>query len=130
MEACGPSGWINDLAMSHGLKTLVCSTNEDAWKWSNVKRINKMKCTIRAWFVNHGITIDAGDKAWHTGRDRINAFRKPLVECQPNELWKGELDIELTQMDALAEHMAIVVKKPKRSARATHALSVCEPSLA
>ena len=38
MEACGPSGWINDLAISHGLKTLVCSTNEDAWKWSNVKR--------------------------------------------------------------------------------------------
>ena len=38
MEACGPSGWINDLASSHGLKTLVCSTNEDAWKWSNVKR--------------------------------------------------------------------------------------------
>jgi hypothetical protein len=30
MEACGPSGWINDLASSHGLKTLVCSTNEDA----------------------------------------------------------------------------------------------------
>ena len=22
MEACGPSGWINDLASSHGLKTL------------------------------------------------------------------------------------------------------------
>jgi transposase len=26
MEACGPSGWINDLASSHGLKTLVCFT--------------------------------------------------------------------------------------------------------
>jgi transposase len=26
MEACGPSSWINDLASSHGLKTLVCST--------------------------------------------------------------------------------------------------------
>jgi hypothetical protein len=25
MEACGPSGWINDLASSHGLKTLVAS---------------------------------------------------------------------------------------------------------
>jgi transposase len=156
MEACGPSGWINDLARSLKLETLVCSTNEDAWKWSNVKRktdkddalklarmasmgelkavhmpsethrefrslvkyrktldgrINKMKCTIRAWFVNHGIAIDAGDKAWHTGRDRINSFRKPLVECKPNELWRGELDIELTQMDALAEHLAIVVKR-------------------
>ena len=156
MEACGPSGWINDLAKSHHLPTLVCSTNEDAWKWSNVKRktdkddalklarmatmnelkavhmpseehrefrslvkyrktldgrINKMKCTIRAWFVNHGIPIDTGDKAWHTGRERINSFRKPLVECQPHELSRGELDLELTQMDALAEHVDIVVKK-------------------
>lgn len=38
MEACGPSGWLNDLCQELGLKTLVCSTNEEAWKWSNVKR--------------------------------------------------------------------------------------------
>ena len=156
MEACGPSGWINDLASSHGLKTLVCSTNEDAWKWSNVKRktdkddalklsrmaamnelkavhmpsethrefrslvkyrktldcrINKMKCTIRAWFVNHGIEIDTGEKAWHSGRERINSFRKPLVDCEPHELWKGELDLELTQFDALTVQLESVVKK-------------------
>jgi len=156
MEACGPSGWINDLAHSLGLKTIVCSTNEDAWKWSNVKRktdkddalklarmasmnelkpvhmpseahrefrslvkyrkvldqrITKMKCTIRAWFVNHGIAIDAGEKAWHTGRERIDSFRKSLAECGPNELWKGELDIELTQLDALTKQLDVVVKK-------------------
>jgi hypothetical protein len=39
-------------------------------------RINKMKCTIRAWFVNHGISIDSGEKAWHSGRELINSFRK------------------------------------------------------
>ena len=156
MEACGPSGWINDLAQAHGLKTLVCSTNEDAWKWSNVKRktdrddalklarmaamqelksvhmpseehrefrslvkyrktldgrINKIKCKIRAWFVNHGITIDTGDKAWHTGRSKINSHRKPLVECAANELWRGELDIELTQLDSLGEQLDVVVKR-------------------
>jgi transposase len=156
MEACGPSGWINDLAISHGRKTLVCSTNEDAWKWSNVKRktdkddalklarmaamgelkavhmpsethrefrslvkyrktldnrINKCKCTIRAWFVNHGIAIDTGEKAWNTGRERINSFRKPLAECQPNELWKAELDIELTHLDALTADLDVVTKK-------------------
>ena len=38
MEACGPSGWINDLCQELGLKTLVCSTNEEAWRWKNVKR--------------------------------------------------------------------------------------------
>jgi transposase len=156
MEACGPSGWINDLAVSLGHKTLVCSTNEDAWKWSNVKRktdkddalklarmaamgelkavhmpseehrefrslvkyrktldsrINKMKCKIRAWFVNHGIAIDTGEKAWNTGRERINSFRKPFIDCEPNELWKGELDTELTQMDALTVQMDVVVKR-------------------
>ena len=30
MEACGPSGWINDLAQRSNHKSLVCSTNEDA----------------------------------------------------------------------------------------------------
>jgi hypothetical protein len=38
MEACRPSGWINDLAQSLGLKTFVSSTNEQAWRWANVKR--------------------------------------------------------------------------------------------
>jgi hypothetical protein len=64
-------------------------------------RINKMKCTIRAWFVNHGIEIDTGEKAWHSGRERINSLCKPLTDCRPDELWKGELDLELTQFDAL-----------------------------
>jgi transposase len=156
MEACGPSGWINDLAISHNLQTIVCSTNEDAWRWANVKRktdkddalklarmaslnelkpvhmpseehrefrslvkyrktlderINKMKCTIRAWFVNHGIAIAKGEKAWHTGRERINSFRKPLADCHPDELWKGELDLELTQLDATTTQLEVVVKK-------------------
>ncbi|WP_436715895.1 IS110 family transposase [Roseiconus lacunae] len=156
MESCGPSGWINDLAVSLGLSTLVCSTNEEAWRWANVKRktdkddalklarmaamgelksvhmpspqhrefrslvkyrktldgrINKTKNTIRAWFVNHGIEIDKGDKAWHTGRERINSFRKPIQDCTPGELWKGQLDIELTILDSLSLQLDTVVKK-------------------
>jgi transposase len=156
MESCGPSGWINDLAVSLGHKTLVCSTNEEAWRWANVKRktdkddalklarmaamrelkgvhmpsamhrefrslvkyrktldgrINKTKNTIRAWFVNHGIEIDKGDKAWHTGRERINSFRKPIKACTPDELWKGQLDIELTILDSLSEQLDTVIKR-------------------
>ena len=38
MEARGPSGWISDFCQDHGLQTLVCSTNDEAWKWKNVKR--------------------------------------------------------------------------------------------
>jgi hypothetical protein len=32
MEACGPPGWIHDLAVQCGLKTLVCSTKPNALK--------------------------------------------------------------------------------------------------
>ncbi len=38
MEACGPSGWISDLCQQYELETLVCSTNDAAWLWKNVKR--------------------------------------------------------------------------------------------
>jgi transposase len=74
-------------------------------------RINKTKNAIRAWFVNHGITIDSGDKAWHSGSEHMNSFRKPLAECGPDELWNGELDIELTILDSLSEQIDLVVKK-------------------
>ena len=71
----------------------------------------KMKCKIRAWFVNHGITIDAGDKAWHTGRAKINSYRKPIGQCKDDNLWQAELDLELTQLDALCDHLDLVTKK-------------------
>ena len=38
MEARGPCGWVCDLCEELGLQTLVCSTNEEAWRWNNVKR--------------------------------------------------------------------------------------------
>ena len=77
-------------------------------------RINKIKCIIRAWFVNHGIGIATGESAWHSGRERINSFRKPLVECNSSELWKGELDIELTQLDSLTAQLDVAIaKKPE-----------------
>ena len=156
MEACGPSGWINDLCQEHGIKTLVCSTNDEAWKWKNVKRktdkddalklarlammqqltpvhvpkhqvrehrtlikyrkklvgrINQIKNSIRGLFVCRGIEIDRGQKAWSSGRELIHSFRKTLAECSRQELWKGQLDLELAQLDSLGEQMAAVEKR-------------------
>ncbi|MEZ6138727.1 MAG: hypothetical protein R3C53_27900 [Pirellulaceae bacterium] len=41
----------------------------------------------------------------------INSYRKPLSDCNANELWRAELDIELTQLDALTAQHDLVVKK-------------------
>ena len=34
----GPSGWISDVCKQRGLRTVVCSTNDEAWAWKNTKR--------------------------------------------------------------------------------------------
>lgn len=156
MEACGPSGWINDLCREKELKTIVCSTNDEAWQWKNTKRktdrddalklaklammdaltpvhvpepevreqraiikyrktldqrINRIKNTIRSLFVNRGIEIDTGKRAWCLGRQRIDGFRKPIADCNPDELWKGELDLELSQLDDLTEKLKALEDK-------------------
>jgi len=156
MEACGPCGWISDLCEELGLKTFVCSTNEDAWKWANVKRktdrddalklarlfilnelkpvhvpskehrefrllvknrksidyrITRVKNCIRSIFVNQGVSIGRGSTAWtKEGRKYINSFRNPMSTCLPREYWKGQLDLELSQLDALVEQLGIAEK--------------------
>jgi transposase len=145
------------------LKTLVCSTNEEAWRWHNVKRktdkddalklarltmmrqlravhvpnhqvrehrtlikyrktlggrINRIKNSIRSLFANRGIEIDRGKRAWYTGRELIDSYRKSLAECSLEELWRGQLDIELTQLDSLAEQLADVERRLEVIAKA------------
>lgn len=156
LEACGPSGWVSDLCDEHGIAVLVCSTNEEAWKFKNVKRktdkddalklarlamlnqltpvhvpsrqvrehrtlvkyrktldqrINRVKNSIRSLFANRGIEIARGARAWHTGREVIDSYRRPLAECSLDELWQGQLDIELTQLDVLTEQLADVERR-------------------
>ena len=153
MEACGPSGWIKDLCHELGLKTLVCSTNEEAWRWKNVKRktdrddalklarlammqqlksvhvpspqvrehrtlvkyrktldqrINRVRNSIRSLFANRGIEIDSGMRAWCTGRELIGSYRQSLADCSMQDLWQGQLDLELAQLDSLSEQLAQV----------------------
>ena len=157
MEACGPSGWISDLCRQHDIKTLVCSTNEEAWQWKNTKRktdkddalklarlatmqqlkpvhvpshegrehrtlvkyrktldqrINRIKNSIRSLFANRGLQLDRGRRAWSAvGQERIDSYRQPLADCSMSELWQGQLDLELTQLDALREQQIEVERR-------------------
>lgn len=162
MEACGPSGWVHDLCQEMGKPTLVCSTNEEAWRWKNVKRktdkddalklaklamlgqlkkvhmpdlatrehrslikyrktldqrIGRVKNTIRALFANRGIEIPRGSKAWFSGRPTLDAHRRPLADCSLDELWRGQLDLELAQLDALRTQLAGVEKRLETMAK-------------
>ena len=163
MEACGPSGWMHDLCEELKLETLVCSTNEAAWLWKNVKRktdeddalklarldmlgqltrvhvpqrsvrehrmlvkyrktldqrIGRMKNLIRSLFANQGLEIPRGSRAWtFKGREVINGHRRSLAECSMEELWRGELDLELQQLDSLTAQLAEVESRLEEIAK-------------
>jgi transposase len=74
-------------------------------------RITQVKNSIRSIFVGVGIDIDTGKKAWCSGRAHIDSFRMPLEKCKPEELWKGQLDMELTHLDHLAKQMTQMEKR-------------------
>ena len=162
VEACGPSGWVSDLCGELNTKIIVCSTNEQAWMFKNVKRktdkddaiklaqlaainqlvpthvpnkemrerrrlityrkklveqINRHKSGIRSIFANQGIKISSGAQTWHSGREFLIENSKPLAECSVDELWRGELELELTQLDAVEGHLKIVEKQLEKIAK-------------
>ena len=83
MEACGPSGWIYDLAQSLGLEILVCSTNEEAWKWSNVKRKTDKDDALklaRMAAMNELKPVHMPSEQHREFRSWVK-YRKTLVEC-------------------------------------------------
>jgi transposase len=77
-----------------------------------VWRINRVQNNIRAIFAQRGMDMVRGAKAWALRRlDLIAKHRKPFAECAPDELWRGELDLELSQLEELRKHRLDVEKR-------------------
>lgn len=76
-----------------------------------VGRENQLKNSIRSIFANRGIPITRGKQTWFTGREFLEQHRKPLIECDMQELWKGELDQYLTELDQVSALLKQVEKK-------------------
>ncbi len=79
-----------------------------------VQRTNRVQNNIRAIFTQRGMTMIRGQKAWTLkGVDQIAQHRKPLSECPIDELWRGELDLELAEFERLCQQQYQVNKKLK-----------------
>jgi transposase len=54
---------------------------------------------LRAILVGQGLAAPRGAKAWtELGLEGIGQFAKPLAQCGPDELWRGLLDLALTEL--------------------------------
>jgi transposase len=68
-----------------------------ACRQSLVGRRVAVQNRIRALFVAQGLPAPRGARAWtQTGLAGIAAQAKPLLECGPDELWRGLLELALT----------------------------------
>jgi hypothetical protein len=73
---------------------------------------DRIKNNIRAIFQRRRLSIVSGRYAWTLRRlDQIEQHRKPLCDCGKDELWRGELDLELSELDRLRTQHEEVEKK-------------------
>lgn len=83
-----------------------------------VGRVNQVKNSIRSLLWAQGITVVTGHKAWTLeGMKGLEQQRKPFAECGLDELWRGELDVELTLLNALWEQLDQVEKQLDQMAK-------------
>jgi transposase len=67
-----------------------------------VDRITRSRNTIRAIFANQGITITTtGSATWARRTTELVDHALAMDKTTPDELWRGELDMEFAQIDHL-----------------------------
>jgi transposase len=71
-----------------------------------------MKNHIRDLLITEGQILPRGAKCWtQIGVGRLEAMARPLSEVGINELWRGQLDIELRQLREVQEEIAVAEEK-------------------
>ncbi|MEX0610734.1 MAG: transposase [Pirellulales bacterium] len=75
-------------------------------------RRNRVQNHIRAIFDQRGMSMTRGLKAWTQGRrEELTRHSRPLADCTADELWRGELELELAELARLSEQLAQIDKK-------------------
>jgi transposase len=92
-----------------------------------VHRVNRVQSTIRSLFDQQGISIPGGQRAWTiAGIETLSQHAKPLAECELDELWKGELDLELKSLDGLWQHLQTVDDQLEKIAKQNESVQLLQ----
>jgi transposase len=67
---------------------------------------------IRALCQGQGFLLPAGHRSWtKEGLELIAAMARPLHECGPRESWRGELGLELADLEQITSGLKVVETK-------------------
>jgi len=90
-----------------------------AFRQQLVRRRGKVKNHIRDLLVSEGQILPRGAKCWtQVGWAHLAGLAKDFSELGPNELWRGQLAIELRQLRELQSEIAQVEEKLDAIAKA------------
>jgi len=85
-----------------------------------IERRTAIRNHIRALFQAHGLNLPPGHKAW-TDEARTwwgTAYGQPLSACGVDDLWRGEVQVELVLLESLESQIKAVEKKLDSLAKA------------
>jgi transposase len=83
-----------------------------AFRQQLVRRRGKVKNHIRDLLLTKGEILPRGAKCWtQLGVARLEAMAKPLPEVGLNELWRGQLHVELQQLRTVQAEIIVVEEK-------------------
>jgi transposase len=83
-----------------------------AFRQQLVRRRGKIKNHIRDLLLTEGQILPRGAKCWtQLGVARLEAMAQPLTEVGLNELWRGQLHLELRQLREIQEEITVVEEK-------------------
>lgn len=90
-----------------------------AFRQQLVRRRGKVKNHIRDLLLSEGQILPRGAKCWtQLGRAHLEALAKPLRETEVHELWRGQLHVELRQLEELQRDIGRVEEKLDAIAKA------------
>lgn len=74
-----------------------------------VGRRTKIKNHLRDLLLREGQLLGRGSSCWsQAGINQLAAQARPFSECGPAELWRGELQVELEQLQEIQRQVAVV----------------------
>lgn len=83
-----------------------------AFRQQLVKRRGKVKNHIRDLLISEGQMLPRGARCWtQIGVAHLETLARPLSEVGINELWRGQLDIELRQLREVQQEIEVAEEK-------------------
>lgn len=83
-----------------------------SYRQTLVKRRTQIKNNIRAILNRQGLKLPSGQKGWSKQQqERLRELGAPLIEVNPDDLWRGQLWVELEALSVAALHLDEVEDK-------------------